>query len=175
MKIIETDKSCEHILGERLPHVTLPLTNGLSVTLSKLVGTTVVFCYPMTSKPGADGPVGWDKIPGAKGCTIQNCSYKDNFSKFLKLNASIYGMSTQDTDYQREMAERLRLPFPIISDAKFEFCNSMRIPTFTVDNKRLMKRVTLVIENGVIEAVHFPISQTASDPNWVISFLTSRV
>lgn len=129
----------------------------------------------MTSKPGVPAPKGWDEIPGAKGCTLQNCSYKNNFSAISELNASIYGMSTQNTEYQKEMVERLDLPFPIMSDSKFEFCNSMKIPTFTVNNVRLMRRITLVIENGVIEAIHFPIFQSASDPNWVISYLNSRI
>ena len=157
-----------------MPHLTLPATNGLSITLSKLTGTTIIFCYPMTSKPGVPSPVGWDEIPGARGCTLQSCSYKDNFSELSKLNAAVYGMSTQDTDYQKEMVERLHLPFSVISDSKFEFCDIMNIPTFTVDDKRLMKRVTMLIENGVIEAIHFPISRSDSDPNWVISYLTSR-
>ena len=128
----------------------------------------------MTSKPGVPSPVGWDEIPGARGCTLQSCSYKDNFSQLSKLNAAVYGMSTQETDYQKEMVERLHLPFSVISDSKFEFCDIMNIPTFTVDDKRLMKRVTMLIENGVIEAIHFPISRSDSDPNWVISYLTSR-
>jgi peroxiredoxin len=157
-----------------MPQVTLPATNGLSVNLSKLTGTTIVFCYPMTSKPGVHPPVGWDEIPGARGCTRQSCSYKDNFSELSKLNAAVYGMSTQDTDYQKEMVERLHLPFPVISDSNFKFCDTMNIPTFTVDDKRLMKRVTMLVENGIIEAIHFPISESASDPNWVISYLSSR-
>ena len=128
----------------------------------------------MTSKPGVPSPVGWDEIPGARGCTLQSCSYKDNFSELSKLNAAVYGMSTQDTDYQKEMVERLHLPFPVISDSNFKFCDAMNIPTFTVDDKRLMKRVTMLVENGIIEDIHFPIYESASDPNWVISYLSSR-
>ena len=167
--------SCEHLLGARLPHITLPATNGSSINLSRLLGTTILFCYPMTSKPGIESPTSWDEIPGARGCTLQNCEYKNNFLEISNLNASIYGVSTQDTDYQREMAERLILPFLILSDSKFEFCDTLRIPTFTVDNKILIKSITLVIENGTIEAIHYPIHKSTSDPNWVISYLTSKV
>jgi len=172
---IENDRLHKHLVGACLPNITLPATNGMTVTLSKLLGAAIIFCYPMTSKPGVQPPTGWDKIPGARGCTLQNCSYKNNFSILSKLNVQIYGMSTQHIDYQREMAERLHLPFSILSDSNFEFCDTMKIPTFTVDDKRLMKRLTMVVENGFIEAVHFPISQSTSDPDWAISYLTSRI
>jgi peroxiredoxin len=174
-QIPEDDGSCEHLVGVRLPDIALPGTDGISVNLSRLKGTTVVYCYPMTSQPGVLPPDGWDEIPGARGCTPQSCSFRDNFSELSNLNAVVFGMSTQGTDYQKEMAERLQLPFSVISDSKFEFCDTLNIPTFVADGKRLMKRVTIIIEGGIIEAVHYPISQSSSDPGWVISYLSSKI
>jgi len=172
--MIEDDELCEHLVGTSLPDVALPSTNGMAINLSKLAGTTVVYCYPMTSQPGVPPPAGWDEIPGARGCTQQSCSFKNNFSKLSKLNAAVYGMSTQDTNYQKEMTERLQLPYSVLSDAKFEYCNILNIPTFIADGKRLIKRVTIIIEDGVIETVHYPVFQSASDPNWVIAQLSKE-
>ena len=172
--MIENDGLCEHLVGIHLPDIALPSTDGMAVTLSKLTGTTVVYCYPMTSQPGVLSPVNWDEIPGARGCTQQSCSFKNNFSELSKLNAVVYGMSTQDTDYQKEMTERLQLPYSVLSDAKLEYCDILDIPTFIVGGKRLIKRVTIIIEGGVIEAVHYPILQSALDPDWVIAYLSTK-
>ena len=172
--MIKNDGLCEHLVGIHLPDVALLSTDGMVVNLSKLTATTVVYCYPMTSQPGVPHPANWDEIPGARGCTQQSYSYKDNFSELSKLNAVIYGMSTQDTDYQKEMTERFQLPYSILSDSKFEYCDILNIPTFIVGGKRLIKRVTMIIEDGVIEAVHYPILQSASDPDWVIAHLSTK-
>ena len=174
-QILEDDGSCEHLVGAPLPDIALPTTDGMSVTLSRLTETTVIYCYPMTSQPKVLPPDGWDEIPGARGCTPQNCSFRDNFLELSKLNAVVFGMSTQDTDYQKEMAERLHLPYSVISDSNFEFCDILNIPTFIADGKRLMKRVTIIIEDGIIEAVHYPIFQSESDPSWVISYLSLKI
>ena len=171
---MDDDKLCEHLKGVHLPDIALPATNGSCVNLSQLRGTTVVYCYPMTSQPGVLPPIGWDEIPGTRGCTLQCCSYRDHFSKLNKLNTAVYGMSSQGNDYQMEMTERLKLPFLIISDSNFEYCNYLNLPTFTANNKRFIKRITLVIEHGVIEAVHYPILQSIKDVNWVIAHLTSN-
>ena len=144
---MEDGELCEHLKGARLPDVALPATNGLLVNLSKLNGTTVVYCYPMTSQPGVLPPIGWDEIPGARGCTLQSCSFKDHFIELSKLKTKVYGMSTQDTSSQKEMTERLQLPFSIISDNKFEYCDTLNFPTFIADGKRFMKRITIIIEN----------------------------
>ena len=174
-QISEDGGSCEHLVGLHLPNITLPTTDGTSVTLSRLTGITVVYFYPMTSQPGVLPPNGWDDIPGARGCTPQNCSYRDHFSELSELNSAVYGMSTQDTDYQKEMAKRLHLPFSVISDAKLVFCDALNIPTFIADGKRLTKRITIIIEDGIVDTVHYPIFPSNSDPNWVISYLSLKI
>jgi len=168
------DGACDHLVGMRLPDLLLETTNGTLANLSQEHGRTVVYCYPMTGRPGVPLPAGWDEIPGARGCTPQSCSFRDHFAELRALGAGVYGMSTQTTDYQREMAERLHLLYPIISDHRRLFCTELRLPTFVVEGHALMKRVTLIAFDGVIEAVHYPVFPSYSDPGWVIAYIQSR-
>ena len=163
---------CRHLIGMRLPDITLLTTDGMQINLAKEDGITVIFCYPMTSRPGVQMPTGWDDIPGARGCTPQCCSYRDRYKDLEELGASVYGISTQKTEYQEEMANRLRLPFLIISDSKFKFCVTLRIPTFYVDGMKLMKRVTLIARDRTVIAVNYPILSSEKDSSWVVSFLS---
>ena len=117
-------------------------------------------------------PEGWDEIPGARGCTPQSCSFRDHHVDLSALGADVFGMSTQETNYQREMAERLHLPFLILSDAKFEFCEALNLPTFQVEGMRLIKRVTMIADGGVIVGIHYPVFPSDSDPKWAINQLS---
>jgi peroxiredoxin len=123
-----------------------------------LRGRTVVYAYPRTGRPGQPLPTGWDAIPGARGCTPQSCAFRDHFADLTAHGvAHLFGLSTQDTDYQREAAERLHLPFRLLSDAAFRLTDALRLPTFTVDGMRLIRRLTLVIDDGVIATVLYPV------------------
>lgn len=173
LPVPEDDGACDHLIGSRLPDIALPTTNGDFVNLSRQKKITVVYCYPMTGRPGVPLPDGWDDIPGARGCTPQSCSFRDHYSELSALGADVFGMSTQDTNYQKEMVERLHLPFPVISDSKREFCEALGMPVFDVDGKRLMKRVTIIAREGNVVAVHYPVFPSNSDPEWVISYLSS--
>ena len=134
----------------RLPSLTLAATDGSEVDLAALSGRTVVYIYPRTGRPGQPLPDGWDAIPGARGCTPQSCSFRDHFAELKALGVShLYGLSTQDSDYQREAVERLHLPFAILSDAGLRFTRALRLPTFAVDGMTLHKRMVLVIDDGV--------------------------
>jgi len=132
----------------------------------------VIYCYPMTGKPGIPLPEGWDDIPGARGCTPQSCAFRDHHAELSALGADVFGLSTQNTDYQKEMAERLHLPFLVLSDADFVFCQAMRLPTFEVNGMRLLKRVTMIADKGTIMRVHYPVFPSNSDAAWVISQLS---
>src|SRR5208282_6221915 len=126
-------------------------TGGGLVNLSKLKGRTVVYVYPRTGVPGVDPPPGWDQIPGARGCTPQSCGFRDHFAELKSLGVGhVFGLSTQDTDYQREAAERLHLPFPILSDAELKFTRALKLPTFGVAGMTLLKRMVLIVDDGVI-------------------------
>src|SRR5262245_27124901 len=132
LPVPQDDGAARHLKGTRLPDVTLPPTDGASVNLSTLKGRTVVYIYPRTGRPGQPTPTGWDAIPGARGCTPQSCGFRDHFAELKRLGvAALFGLSTQDTAYQREAAERLHLPFPILSDADFQLTRALKLPTFS--------------------------------------------
>ena len=169
------DGACDHLIGMKLPDIDLPATDGSVVNLSEQKRKTVVYCYPMTGKPGIPLPEGWDEIPGARGCTPQSCSFRDHHSELSALGADVFGLSAQNTEYQREMVERLHLPFLVLSDANFKFCELMRLPTFEVSGMRLLKRVTMIAENNTVMKVHYPIFPSDSDAPWVIEQLSHVV
>jgi peroxiredoxin len=123
-----------------------------------LPGRTVVYAYPRTGVPGQEMPDGWDAIPGARGCTPQSCAFRDHFAELTALGVThVHGLSTQSTAYQREAAERLHLPFSLLSDEKLAFATAMRLPVFDVEGATLLKRLALVIDNGVIKKVFYPV------------------
>ena len=161
------DGAAAHLFGMRVPSLPLPATDGTSVDLSSLRGTVVVYAYPRTGIPGVENPPGWDLIPGARGCTPQSCSFREHFAELKALGVDhLFGLSTQDTAYQREAAERLHLPFPILSDEHFKLTGALRLPTFQISGMTLLKRLALVIRDGRIEYVFYPVfppDQNASD------------
>ena len=166
------DGACDHLAGMRMPAVSLPSTSGRTVNLAELkTGRTAIYCYPMTGVPGRTLPVGWDAIPGARGCTPQSCGFRDRFQEFSALETDLLGLSTQTTDYQREMAERLRLPFDVLSDAEFKFCEALGLPTFQVEGMRLVKRLTLIVREGAIETVFYPVFPPDKSAEQVIQWL----
>jgi peroxiredoxin len=170
----QDDGAARHLAGLKLPSVTLAGTDGASVDLSSLKGRTVVYIYPRTGVPGRAMPDGWDAIPGARGCTPQSCSFRDHFAELKQLGvARLFGLSTQDSDYQREAAERLHLPFPILSDADMAFARALGLPTFTVAGMTLLKRMTLVIDDGVIVKAFYPVFPPDQNAAEVVAWLRS--
>jgi peroxiredoxin len=155
----------------RLPPVSLASTSGEVVDLSALPGRTVVYCYPMTGKPDRSLPAGWDEIPGARGCTPQSCSFRDHHAELRALGASVFGLSTQDTDYQSEAATRLHLPFALLSDSDLAFAGALDLPTFEVEGMVLLKRLTLIIDEGWIEKVFYPVFPPDRSAEEVVEWL----
>jgi peroxiredoxin (alkyl hydroperoxide reductase subunit C) len=153
------DGAARHLEGARLPDIALEATDGSQVSLAKLVGRSVVFAYPRTGEPGKRSLVeDWDMIPGARGCTPQTCAFRDLHKVLIAAGAArVYGLSTQDTAYQREAAERLHLPFPLLSDDKLALTRALRLPTMTVAGLTLIKRLALVIDDGSITKVFYPV------------------
>ena len=166
------DGACDHLIGMELPRLSLLATDGSLINLSSLAKKVVIYCYPMTGKPGVPLPDGWDEIPGARGCTPQTCSYRDHHKELNSLGASVFGLSTQSTDYQQEMTDRLQLPFLILSDDAFKFSESLNLPTFTVNKMRLIKRVTIIAIDGIIRHVHYPVFPSDADAAWVFGRLS---
>lgn len=154
------DGAAGHLTRMPLAPVALPATDGTVVRLDELPGRSVVFAYPRTGRPGQEPPGGeaaWNAIPGARGCTPEACSFRDEVARFRALGVRVFGLSTQDTDYQREAVERLRLPYPLLSDAALELTRALALPTFEVDGETLIRRVTLIVAEGRIDDVVYPV------------------
>ena len=168
------DGAADHLPGTRLPSVPLLSTAGRRVDLSTLAGRTVVYCYPRTGRSGVAPPVSWDQIPGARGCTPESCGFRDHHRDLLAAGAAaVFGLSTQPTDYQRELAERLHLPFEILSDEHFAFARPLRLPKFDVAGMTLLRRLTLVARDGVIEKVFYTVFPPDTHAAEVVAWLRS--
>jgi peroxiredoxin len=152
------DGACDHLVGMSLPAIALPSTAGRSVVLAQAGRPrAVVYVYPRTGVPGEPLPEGWDQIPGARGCTPQSCSFRDHHQELLELGAEVYGLSTQTTAFQQEMAARLHLPFEVLSDADLRLTKALRLPSFEVAGMTLIRRLTLILLRGRIEHVFYPV------------------
>jgi len=153
------DGAAKHLVGMTIPPLGLLATDDTSVTLSTLPGRTVVFGYPRTGEPGKIGLVDdWDMIPGARGCTPQTCAFRDLFAELKAAGAShVFGLSTQDNAYQTEMASRLHLPFPVLSDEKLLLTRALELPTMQVAGLTLIKRLALIIDDARIANVFYPV------------------
>jgi peroxiredoxin len=152
------DGAARHLPGTAVPDISLLATDGSGVSLARLDGRTVVYAYPLTGRPGTALPDGWDEIPGARGCTPQTCAFRDHYQDLLGAGAAhVFGLSTQDTAYQREAAERLHLPFRLLSDAALRLTTGLKLPAMLVDGATLLKRMALIIDDGVITHVFYPV------------------
>ena len=172
LPVPQDDGACDHLAGMKLPPLALRSTAGRQVDLSALEGTTVVYVYPRTGRPDQEVPPGWNAIPGARGCTPQSCAFRDHYQELRRAGASrVFGLSTQDTAYQREAVERLHLPFELFSDERLEFARALRLPTFEVAGMRLIKRLTLILRDGAIEKVFYPVFPPDRNAGEVLDWL----
>jgi peroxiredoxin len=166
------DGACKHLVGMQVPAITLVSTANTRVNMAEAARErTVVYGYPRTGKPGAAIPNGWDAIPGARGCTPETCSFRDHYKQLRELKTQVFGLSTQTTEYQQEVVERLHLPFALLSDADFAFTNALRLPTFEFEGVRLLKRLTLILSNGRIEKVFYPVFPPDKHAEEVVAWL----
>lgn len=169
------DGATRHLPGARLPEIALPGTAGSAISLAELGGRTVVYAYPLTGRPGTALPPGWDEIPGARGCTPQSCAFRDHHTELLAAGADrVYGLSTQDPEYQREAAERLHLPFPLLSDAALRLTTAMQLPAMLVGGATLLKRMALIIDDGVITHVFYPVFPPDRSATEVLEWLRAQ-
>jgi peroxiredoxin len=173
------DGACDHLPGRAVPSVPLPSTRGRLVDLSRESRDrpVIVYAYPRTGRPGEEAPGGqaaWDAIPGARGCTPQNVGYRAALPELTALGAAVYGLSTQDPAYQREMAERLGLEHEVLSDADLALTRALDLPTFDAGGLRLLKRVTLLLSDGVIERVAYPVFPPDDDAARAVAWLRAR-
>jgi peroxiredoxin/DNA-binding transcriptional MerR regulator len=174
LPVPEDDGAADHLPGTKMPNLTMPTSDGGTVRLAGLgSGRTVIYLYPLTGRPGVDLPEGWDAIPGARGCSTEACDLRDHFDDLRRAGAErVYGCSSQDTAYQAEVVDRLRLPFAMISDATLALADALRLPTFAAPgHERLHARLTLVIRDGVIEHAFYPIFPPNTHARQVLDWL----
>lgn len=170
------DGACGHLVGMQVQPIALPATTGGLITLpDERARWTVVYAYPRTGVPNRDSPPGWDEIPGARGCTPQNCAFRNHHAELQALGAAVYGVSTQTTAYQQEMANRLHLPYPVLSDERLELTRALRLPTFQFAGETMIKRLSLIIEAGRIVHVLYPVFPSDSDAPQVVAWLRAHV
>ena len=153
----EDDGACDHLIGKPLHAIALPSTAGDPLDLATRAGRTVVYCFPKAGRPDVPLPEGWNDIPGARGCTPQSMAFRDQYDDIRALHADVVGVSTQSPDDQKEVAERLNLPVPLLSDRDSRFATSLNLPTFEVEGSLLIKRVTLIVTEGMIDHVFYPV------------------
>ncbi len=151
------DGACDHLPGSRIPSVALKGVSDTRVDLSAVDGTAVIFFYPMNGRPGAPPMTGWNEIPGARGCTPQSCSFRDNYSRLEALGVKVFGVSSQPLADQKEASARLDLPFELLNDSRLELTKAMKLPTFEYGSSTYIKRITLVSNDGVIRKTFYPI------------------
>jgi peroxiredoxin len=172
----EDDGAAAHLVGMAIPPVSLRATNDTAVTLSELPGRVVVFGYPRTGEPGKIALVDdWDMIPGARGCTPQTCAFRDLFAELKAAGAQhVFGLSTQSNDYQTEMAVRLHLPFPVLSDERLELVHALDLPTMDVADLTMIKRLALIIDDAKITHVFYPVFPPDRNAGDVLEWLKAN-
>ncbi|GAB5415684.1 MAG: peroxiredoxin [Congregibacter sp.] len=169
------DGGAAHLPGAALPSIALRATRGEMVDLSALAGRTVIYTYPMTGRPDTPLPQGWDMLPGARGCTPQSCAFRDHLSELLGLGVKrVFGLSTQDTPYQQEAAERLHLSFPLLSDAELCLQRALTLPVMEVEGMVLLKRLAMIVDDGVISHVIYPVFPPDENAAMVIDWLVAN-
>ncbi len=167
------DGACDHLVEMEVPSIALSATTGGYVDLARVPGRAVVFVYPRTGRPGEEIP-GWDSIPGARGCTPQTCGFRDLHGEFTALHCRVYGVSTQTTEYQKEMTRRLSVTFPVLSDAELRLANALGLPTFEAAGQVLLKRLSMVIDDGKIVKVFYPVFPPDKSAETVLDWLRNE-
>lgn len=169
----EDDGAADHLSGHSVPSIALSVTDGTSVDLSVHSGPTVVYCYPKTGRPERDvTPDNWEEIPGARGCTPESRGFRDRYEQLLAAGADeIFGLSVQSTSYQCEARDRLDLPFELLSDAEMKLTDALELPTFEAGGETLLKRLTVVVLDGHIGHVFYPVFPPDAHATEVLEWL----
>ena len=174
----DDDGAAAHLEGAHMPRLTLPATDGSEFPVDRTPAGSdrlVLYAYPRTGRPG-EAPLihDWDQIPGARGCTPESCGFRDHAADLTGVGAAVAGLSTQPTDYQREAADRLRLPFPLLSDADMQLTDALSLPTFVVGDQTLLKRLTLIVRSGLVEKVFYPVFPPDSHAEEVLDWIRAQ-
>ena len=172
----EDDGLADHLEGTALPFVELASTGGNLVDISNIKGRAVIYTYPMTGRPDVPLPGNWDMLPGARGCTPQSCAFRDHRDELLQLGVTtVYGLSTQTTEYQKEAVDRLHLPFELLSDVDLKLQALLDLPVMRVEGKTLLKRLTMIIDDGKIVQVFYPVFPPDESAYAVVRWLNNQI
>jgi peroxiredoxin len=165
------DGACDHLTGKTLPSILLNSTNFDPIDLSKISNPFILYCYPRTGQPDQDPPEGWNEIPGARGCTPQCIGYRNSYNIFIQFGFQVFGLSTQTTDYQKEAATRLHLPFPLLSDSGLLLTTQLNLPTIEIASMKVIKRLTMIIRDKKIIKVFYPVFPSDKDAEMVLKWM----
>ncbi len=160
--------------GLQLPDLALSATLGGPVNLGAQPGGAIVYVYPWTGRPGLPDPPGWDDIPGAHGSTPETIGFRDNYPRFRGIHFEVYGLSTQSGAHQRELCDRLGVPFAILSDADFAFQRALKLPTFDAGGTLFLTRLTLVVEDGMLRHIFYPVPEPETHAEAVLAWLAAN-
>ena len=168
------DGACDHLLGSRIPSHALAATSGRTVDLSAMADTLLIYFYPMIGRPDSLPLVGWNEIPGARGCTPQSCAFRDHHAELTRLGAKVFGVSSQTTEEQCEAHARLHLPFELLSDAQLFLTGAWRLPTFEYAASKRIKRLTVITIDGVVRKVFYPVFPPDKNADEVMAWLKAH-
>jgi len=168
------DGACDHLTGSKMPSVALRSTSGADIDLSRVDGISVIFFYPMHGHPDAPPMIGWNDIPGARGCTPQACSFRDSYKRLTELGVKVFGVSSQPLSEQQEASKRLELPYMLLNDSEFKLSKAMKLPTFEYDSSIFIKRITVICENGVIKKTFYPVFPPDNNVYDVLDWIERR-
>ena len=172
LPVPQDDGACDHLNQMKMPKVALQSTSDREIDLQKQALTpTILFFYPRTGEPDKPAPADWDLIPGARGCTPQSCGFRDLYSAFKNAGYEVFGVSSQDTDYQKEFVARNHIPFEILSDVDFKLTYTFKLPTFEYNGMRLIKRMALVLNEGKIVKVFYPVFPPNKNAETVLNWI----
>lgn len=172
----EDDGAARHLPGQTLPPLAFQTTDGEQVRLDTVsTGRWVLYIYPLTGEPGVDMPRGWDRIPGARGCSQEACSFRDNLAALRGQGARrVLALSTDRAEYQQDLVRRLHLPYPMLSDPALSLARALDLPTFRANGTTLYKRLTMVLHGDRIEHVFYPIFPPGTHAVEVLEWLAAN-
>lgn len=168
------DGACDHLLGMILPSVSLLNTSEETIDLSTFTRTLVIYFYPMLGRPDSPPLIGWNEIPGARGCTPQTCDFRDQYTELKQLGVEVFGVSAQPIKDQQAAHSRLQLPFALLNDGQLTLARALRLPTFDYAEMRLIKRLTLITHHGCIRKVFYPVFPPDRHVQEIVAWLTKQ-
>lgn len=169
------DGGADHLTGMAMPSLALPATDGGEVDFAALAGLVVIYAYPKTGRPDVAAPADWNMIPGAKGCTPQSCAFRDHHGELQGLGVDhVFGLSTQSTGWQSEAVTRMHLPFALVSDAGLRLADALRLPRMVVEGETLLRRLTLIVRDGVIVRHYYPVFPPDANAGEVCDWLRAQ-